>query len=326
MKNRLVTAASLFTLALAAGPAWAASVVNHYETDLQNYRICAGTQAELGSCKTSDGANGTRSPSRLHLPDGSQGSITVTSSNVVKLKIEGLKMDNNVDFPCAQEPYTCSCNLPNCGGTCITKPIGAPAKGCDADADCDYDTCQGGPKDRHYCDNQASESAECETMDNHAAVGAVVFHGNASGVVLTSFPFTELKIFGDGGDPVAGCMKVCPFGTTADATPDGVGEVDSNSLTCDAGPKSCTGGSNFGAACVTGTQCPGATCGGPCSMLTTYHSVEIVDFEGNIVAVPGLGDASIITTSPMGGDVASDGDVCRPEKYVLPATPPVYCP
>jgi hypothetical protein len=194
--------------------AHSAPLNSHYETDLDNYRVCAPDEDGnvLGTCSFDD----VRSPSKYYLNHDTQGSISYNGT-VVKLRINDIRIDEGTSFACENETVPCVDNIcPITGAFCGGPTCTAPA-------------CQGGPKDGKNC-NPSSPDTVCKNLDNVAHFGDVVFQTNYAGFELVSgFPF---KLYGDASSPGTGCTKICAFGTLNDSSPS-TGKVDSNSLTCE---------------------------------------------------------------------------------------------
>ena len=204
-----------FAFALAVGNTASAAPLNsHYETDLDNYRVCKPDEDGnvLGTCVAAD----VRSPSRYYLAHETQGSITFTGS-VVKLRIDDIRIDDGTSFACQNETVDCESNVcPITGAFCGGPTCTAPA-------------CQGGPKDGKNC-NTLSPDTVCKNLDNVTHFGDVVFHSSYAGAHLVNGNWA-FKLFGDASSPATGCTKVCAFGTLNDASPS-TAKVDSNSLSC----------------------------------------------------------------------------------------------
>jgi len=155
---------------------------------------------------------------------------------------------------------------------------------------CTAPACQGGPQDGKNC-NPLSPDTVCKNLDNVAHFGDVVYSSNYAGGEITVFGVL-FKLLGDASSPDEGCTKICAFGTLNDASPT-TGKVDNNALTC--------------------------TVVGDCSSIQGFQRVTVVDNEGNILAVPAIGNAWLQTFT-QDTDPASYGDACRG------GSPPADCP
>ncbi len=266
------------TLALGVAPiaASAASLNNHYEIDLENYRACKidANGHRLSTCTGDD----VRSASKYYLSTGTQGSISVTNAGVVKARIDGLAMDTGVSFPC---PYQTDFDCNEGAGVCATGPgsSSVPKWNCLDDDDCDAYACDGGPQNDRAC-NPVNPDATCRSLANVTGVATVVFGGNQHAIAWIGGAAT-FKLIGDAGDAENGCTKICTMDT------DATGKVDSNGLSCS----------------VTGDA--------GCSTVEPYHVVKVFDMDGKVVAVPGVGAAFVMPSAFGVNDPVRYGDVCR---------------
>jgi hypothetical protein len=214
MMTRLATLGFVCAAIATTTLAHAAPLASHYETDLDNYRVCKpdGDGHVLGTCSLDD----VRSPSKYYLNAGTQGSITYNGTTM-KLRINDIRLDEGTSFACENETVVCIDNVcpitgAYCGGPTCTEPA-----------------CQGGPHDGLNC-NTLSPDTVCKNLDGVAHFGDIVFEGNYAGFELVSSTF-RFKLFGDASSPSTGCTKICPFGTLNDSSPS-TGKVDDNALSC----------------------------------------------------------------------------------------------
>jgi hypothetical protein len=251
------------------------SAFNHvtdYSTNLDNYRYCSGGDP-LATCSYDN----TRAPSAFHLTRNSKASLSY-NNGIAKLRIDSLEVDTtHKPWPCVSQSYSCGTSG---GGGCQSGKVcqagPSTASCCVTDADCGAVACNGGPQHDTACTNDAS----CEKIDGSKHWTAV-FRGNqASFVTGQPLPIPFLLR----GDDETGCMMACDF-TIETAGSTAIGTVNSNGLTCQMS--------------------------GDCMMVPTFHHVEIIDPDGQVMAIPAWGTAQIVEGFPMTkGDPAKVGDAC----------------
>lgn len=259
------------SIQLSSYAAIAASLNNHYEIDLQNYRACKvdADGHRLSTCLGND----IRSGSKYFLAGSTQGSISVTSAGVVKARIDGLSLDDGVSYACTYQSFHCNTTT----GFCLDGP-GAGTTTCTTDSQCSAYACDGGPQNDKGC-NPVNPDAVCRSLASVTGIASVVFGGNE--LVFTSVGgVVTYKLLGDTADAENGCTKICAMNT------DNLGKINSNALSCT----------------VVGD--------GGCDGINGYHVVKVLDLDGKVVAVPGVGTAT--TNSGLGlNDPVQYGDVCR---------------
>lgn len=267
---------------LIGAPAYAITHASDYASNMGNYRTC--TDPLLETC----GASEVISPSNYHLADGTKTTIIHKSDGTVQLRIDAgaVVADTDISYACDDELFECVsnecaagpreddfCNPNRCmGGTnhfgTCTTASACPGGSCTGGASCVAPVCQGGLRDGKACGG--SEPACTSTADT---IGwNVVFRGNRS-ERISQWPNHVFELRGDGS---AGCMKVCGFSL------DGNGAINSNGLSC--------------------------STTGPCGALDTFHHVEILDPDDEVLAIPTVGNAEVETGTMIDGDPARVGD------------------
>ena len=276
-----------------ASSALAISNSSEFMTNWDNYRYCgANADDALETCAQAD----VRSPSEFYLSDGVQGTLDVSTSGVVKLRIDSINMDDNIS--------TCSDSYKVQYGNCIGANCGAtpPVLGhcslsssdtCCDNTQCNLKACNGGP----HQDARCNDLGPCTTTNG--VQFKLVFRGTSNGMdpIPGFFPWQYFKLLGDdpndAGDGL-GCTKTCTF-TLGSGNP----QFNSNDMT---------------SSCSTDGDCGS---GGPAN----FSTVEIVDYAGQVFAIPTRGTAHLLTTYVAYGDPARVGDYCRTQN-----PPPANCP
>jgi hypothetical protein len=268
-----------------------AHAINHtsdYKTNMQNYRTC--TDPLLSTCAFPD----VISPSKFYLAAVYTTTVIHKDDGTVQLRIDagGIATDTDVSYPCQDEVFPCNgttctagprqgsgCTINRCiggsnnGGVCSTSSA-CPGGSCTGGASCVAPTCQGGPRDNKEC---AGTQPACTSVASTAG-WSVVFRGNRTGFSFTPSPpwyHYQLK-----GDDSSGCMKVCPFSL------DSTGAINSAGLTC-----------------TTSGDCGSS---GP----DVFHAVELRDLDDELLAIPGIGGATVDNIG-VEGDPAKAGDCVR---------------
>lgn len=273
-KSRMLMAMAALAFGAQVDAVSAATINDHYEIDLNNYRACKvdANGNRLYTCYGND----VRSGSQFYLAGGTSNSISVTNTGTVKARIEGLQWDFGTTTSFACPNWTCDLTVGSpTRYRCLTGPLtGQP---CLNNPECEGYICDGGPHDGDTC-NPASPDTACKSLVNADNVGTVVFGGNDASVTFVG-GFATRVLNGDNSDPANGCTKLCTMNTN------GSGIVDSASLSCTMDPVGCS--------------------------IESYHVVKVLDHFGKVVAVPSVGDASTVPTAWGVSDVATNGDVCR---------------
>lgn len=293
MKTRAKIAALGIAAAVAsAGSAYAISHVSDYKTNLQNYRACSID--ELGTCDYGE----VVSPSKYHLNNGATFTVIYENDNDVQVRFdaETISLDSDTNYTCANELYNCAgsaCSGLPAGapaGTCGIKDrcwggtnhgglcsAGCPGGACTASSTCYRETCQTGPRDGKYCGSGALLCNSTAGYQNFK----LIFAGNKSGVQYVFPPGNiQYQLEGNGAE---GCRKTCTFslGTTSDST------INTSNLS----------------GCVDSGDCS-------TSPLEAIHSVYLLDPDGEVLAVPGIGPATLSPTA-ANGDPVKNGDCNR---------------
>jgi hypothetical protein len=289
-------------MVVAPSAAFAVSHTNELRVNMENYRVCV--DPKLGTCLYDD----QRSPSEYHIPHGNKVSVYIKSDGKVDIRSDTLAIDSGLTFTCAVEGYRCvggACeDGPDQGDPCSADECfggsndGAP---CSVDSECPgglcagdtcfSNTCQGGPLDDTECINASTDCNDfVNNLTSEISTGwHVVFRGNTEVQEIVSINNTLFHIRELQGGSTSlgdGCVMTCPFAV------DNAGEDQAN-ITC--------------------------STAGDCSNVRAFHSIELVDPAGHVVAVPTLGTATIAgATGSIGspgdpGDPAKFGDACRTE-------------
>jgi hypothetical protein len=276
-------------------PAYALTNTSELTVNWDNYRYCAADDAKpLATCAEAD----VRSPSRYYIPDGTQGTLDISSSGVVKLRMDTISVDttgtscsydHTVNFgQCVYtgplNPHTVDCNAnPARIGHCA----GSASDSCCMDSQCNLPACDGGPHSEERCPTLS-------TCTNTAgATFTVKMHGVQNGleVIPGFFPWQYYKLLGDSSG--VGCTKACTF-TLGSGNP----QYNNNDLS---------------STCSTSGDCSGDP---------NFYSMEITDPDGEVFAIPTRGTAKLQTNVyVVNGDPAKEGDYCRTQD-----PPPANCP
>ncbi len=232
------------------------------------------------------GYDDVRAPSLYHLTNGTKGTVVYTGT-VAKIRIDSLELDtNHPSWQCVSQSYPCVSGT--CGATGKNCQAG-PKQGdcCSSNADCTALACDGGPLDDAAC----TAHSKCVELDGSKNWSVVLRGNNAayecSGGIPCSF---ELQ-----GDGATGCIVACDFAldVAGSAT---IGSVNLNSVSCQMS--------------------------GDCWYTPSFHHAEILDPDGNVLAIPSVGNAKVIQGYPSDDDdPAKIGDACRTQ-----APPPGDCP
>jgi hypothetical protein len=273
-------------MGLSAQGAIAATLNNHFESDLENYRACKvdANGNRLSTCSGND----VRSGSKFHLTAGTQGSVTVTSNGTVKARIDGIAIDNGVSYTCSMHTnflcdlapgpnqYRCKTGPKSLPGAC-----GVPGQACACiyNYECAANACDAGPQTDRGC-SPGNPDAACKSLANVTGIATLVLGGNATGIVYENGVF-KFSLTGDNGDPANGCTALCTMNTNE------YGKVNSDDLGCD----------------VQGDAA--------CTSVKPYHVVKVLDMDGKVLAVPSVGAATIGGGGFGVFDPAKYGDVCR---------------
>ncbi len=292
----LAALATAITMVAATSAAHAITHTGDYKTNMGNYRTC--TDPLLDTCDYAD----VLSPSLFYLPAGTTTTVIYKDDTTVQLRIDagGILTDDGISYTCSLEPFPCiaakcsggrhhneSCVATTCvggtnnGGACSAASA-CPGGACTGGAaNCSSNVCHGGLRDGELC-GESSDPA-CTSVVSTSG-WSVVFRGNFSTSSFQS-PNWHYRLRGDDTD---GCMKVCSFSLGA------TGAINTSGLSCSLTP----------------------SCGG----LETFHYVELRDPNGEIVAIPTVGPATLVN-----GLVAVEGDPAKTGDCSHPANP-TYCP
>jgi hypothetical protein len=276
-----------------ASPVWALTNTSEFMTNWDNYRYCAANSADaLETCAQAD----VRSPSEFYIPDGIQGTLDVSTSGVVKLRMDLISMDQNIST--CDSSYKLqygNCINANCGatppvlGTCSLSPSDA----CCDNTQCYLQACNGGVRQ----DTRCNDLGPCTSTSG--LTFKVVFRGTGNGQepIPGFFPWQYYKLLGDSptnGSDGLGCTRTCTF-TLGSSNP----QFNNNDIT-----SSCSALGDCGS-------------GGP----TNFSTVEIVGPDNEVLAIPTRGTAHLAGPYVAYGDPAKVGDYCRTQN-----PPPSNCP
>ena len=296
METRSTVAAVAAAVAALVG-ATTARAISHttdYKTNIGNYRTC--TDPLLDACDYA----ATLSPSKYYLPSGTTTTVVHKDDGTVQLRIDagGILTDSGISYACQDELFRCVasacedgpregnfCTANRCfgggnDGAICSNPSACPGGDCTGGASCVAPTCQGGPRDNKEC---GTGKPACTDVADSTG-WSVVFRGNYAGSTYQA-PDWHFHLRGDGED---GCIKACSFSLGS------TGAINSAGLSCS----------------VTGV----------CGAVETFHYVELRDPDGEIVGIPTVGPALLVSDSfAVEGDPAKVGDCSRPSNAA-------YCP
>lgn len=286
---------------LAAGSAQAINHTTDYETNIQNYRYCDADP--LGSCRYED----VISPSAYYLEDGKTITVVYADDGDVGLKIDAgtIKMDTDVTHACSDQQFECSVPAPF-SGTCSNAPSpkqttvcnGTGTYRCDGGiydgqvctsssqctggecvhaAACIFKACQSGPQVGKFC-GTGGGGVSCTSTNNQTGFKLRII-GNETGAEV-DFGFAYYLLRGN-GETGGGCIMECPVNLGSD------GSVNTADL----------------ANCTMSGDCLN-------SPIEAIHSVQLIDPDGKILGIPGVGP-NVIFNSAQQADPAKAGDCVR---------------
>jgi hypothetical protein len=291
-----VAGALAVTCLLSAGSANAITHTNDYKTNIQNYRYCDA--APLTSCRYEH----VISPSAYYLEDGRTITLIYTNTGDVQLKIDAntVKLDTDASFACSNQQYQCSAAAPasgtclapspknttactankcnggtNDGGPCSSSSA-CPFGACTRTDTCIFAACQAGPQSGKYCGG-GTGSVSCTSTNNQSGYKIRIFGNETGGEIAGGFIYYLLR-----GDDVTdeGCKVECPVTLGND------GSVNQT---------------------LTGCSQSGECLNSP---LESIHSVQLVDPDGQILGIPGIGTTKIFYSAQQ-ADPARAGDCVR---------------
>jgi hypothetical protein len=285
MRRLMIAVAGAICVLGQASSGSAVTHVSELSTNLDNYRVCAG-DSPLDTCAYAD----VRSPSVYHLTNNTKGTV-VYNGTTAKIRIDSIELDTrHPNYSCVSQSYTCSAdNASPCTKKC-KGPRGDlpyPSSCCATDADCQAVACNGGPQDDRAC----STANDCLKLDDSRHWN-VVLRGNENAYTCPSGPPCQFQLHGDADG--TGCMIACDFTLDVAGSPT-IGSVNNNSVSCQMS--------------------------GDCWYTPNFHHVEIVDPDGNVVAIPKVGNVTIYENFLSSDDPAKFGDACRTQN-----PPPADCP
>lgn len=278
----LTALATAMTTVLAVS-AHAITHTSDYKTNMGNYRTC--TDPLLETCDFPE----VLSPSKYYLPNNTTTTAIHKDDGTVQLRIDagGILSDANVTYPCEGELFECtsghcSTTSPDSGKGCtINRCYGGTNHGgpCGTASACPGGTCTASDACVwNLCQSGPRVDKKCGGVEPACtsvadSVGWTVVFRGNQGSAYYTSQW-HARVLGDGAN---GLMKVCDFELN------GSGAVNESDLDCiGSDPES-------------------------------IHHVEILDPDGEIVAIPTIGPALLpFDTWTVEGDPARVGDCSRP--------------
>lgn len=274
--------AALCVLGLLTSPAHAINHTNEYKTNMGNYRTC--TDPVLGTCAFDE----IQAPSKFYLPNNTTTTVVHENDGTVQLRIDagGILTDTNVTYACSGEPFSCVGNQCVGGkfpGIACTPSLcigGANHGGsCTSSSACPGGACTGGNTcTSNVCHGGLRDGLLCGYLGDPTCESVA----NSSGWSLVFRGNNGSAVFDSAwhaivlGDGTTGLMEVCDF------TLNGSGAINDSDLDCEG------------------------------SLPQGVHHVEILDPDGDVVAIPTMGPALLpFDTWTVEGDPARIGDCSR---------------